>query len=248
MKTYSFLNMKGGVGKTTSSVNISAGLAERGKKVLLVDFDPQANTTSMFLDEEPELSISDLLFNTDQAKEAIISVKENLGLIPATLELAASEMKLKLNQTIPQHNRLKKILDQVKNDYDYCIIDCPPIINTLTINAIIASDTIVVPIKPEKFAVSGFQVTINTIKEISEGFDITPDCKILFTMINRNNTDREVISQLHDAGVFKIYDTQIRYQSKPVTEASLENKLLIEDKKAGVADDYRTLVEELLNE
>lgn len=248
MKTYSFLNMKGGVGKTTSSVNISAGLANKGKKVLLVDFDPQANTTSMFLDDEPKISISDLLFDVEQAKEAIVTVKDNLDLIPATLELAASEMKLKLNQTIPQHNRLKKILDQVKDSYDYCIIDCPPIINTLTINAIIASDTIVVPIKPDKFAVSGFQFTISTIKEISDGFDITPDCKILFTMINRNNTDKEVITQLHEAKAFKIYNTQIRYQSKPVTEASLENKILIEDKTAGVAEDYRSLVKEFIDE
>lgn len=243
MKTISFLNMKGGVGKTTSSLNVATGLAMKGYKTLLIDFDPQANSTSIFINDLPELAINHLIFNPTLTSNAIVSVDENLDLIPSSLDLAMSEMELCLQKKLPQHNRLLKILAEVKN-YEYVIIDCPPIINTLTINAILASDEIIVPIKPDKFAVSGFGITMKNVMEIKENFDCNPKIKVLFTIVSRNNTEKEVINQLSSAT--DTYESRIRNQPKPIAEASLENRVVIKDVKIPVAQDYIALVNEMI--
>lgn len=192
MKTISLLNMKGGVGKTTTSVNLATGLAMKGKRVLLVDFDPQGNTTSIY-DVEYEFNISDVLKGNCTSEEAIVQADQNLWLLPAELELSNTEMEIRLQQNTPQHNRLQKALEKVQNKFDYCIVDCPPIINLLTVNAIIASNLIIVPIKPDKFAISGFSVTMQNIEQIRENWELSLDYKILFTIVNRNNEEQAII-------------------------------------------------------
>lgn len=248
MKVYAFLNMKGGVGKTTSSLNVATGLAMQGNKTLLIDFDPQANTTGTFLkdDEYPSLTIEKLIFDPDQTKSAIIKVEDNLDLIPSSIELAETELELCTQKKMPQHNRLKKILEQVNNEYDYVIIDCQPIINTLTINVILVADQIIIPVKPEKYALNGFKTTLRNISDLKENYEAHAQFKVLVTMKNKNNADKEIVSQLR-ALPLPIYQTEIRYQAKPVADAANNDRLLIKD-KSNVASDYISLVQEIIME
>lgn len=248
MKTYAFLNMKGGVGKTTSSLNVATGLAMNGYKTLLIDFDPQANTTDTFLsdDEYPSITIDKLIFETELTKSAIMHIEENLDLLPSSIDLAETELGLCTQKKMPQHNRLKKIIEQVQNEYDYVIIDCQPIINTLTINIILAADKIIIPIKPEKYALNGFKTTIKNISELKENFEAKAEFKVLITMKNKNNADKDIVNQLRELSL-PMYTTEIRYQAKPVADAANNDRLLIKD-KANVAQDYKELVFEILAE
>lgn len=248
MRVLSFLNVKGGVGKTTTSLNVATGLAAEGKKVLLIDYDPQANSTSVLLSENTtKYTIDELIFEPQLTKKAIITVDKNLDLIASRLHLAYAEAKLANATTLPQQYRLIKIIKELDNNYDFIIIDCPPIINLLTINAILASNSIIIPIKPDKFAVAGFNITIDNIVQIQQNFNVAPSYKVLFTMINRNNMDRDIIEQL--CKVVDVYDTKIRYQAKPITRASLfGTTVIISDEKSNVAKDYKSLISEILEE
>jgi len=239
--------MKGGVGKTTTSVNLATGLAMRGEKTLLVDLDPQSNTTSMYLDEIPDNATSGLLKGEVAAQDTVQLVDDNLWLIPSTLELANTEMELRMQSHIPHHNKLQKALLQIKDQYAYCIVDCPPIINLLTVNAIMASNLIIVPIKPDRFALQGFMVTMQNIEQIRESWDLALDYKVLFSIVNRNNEEREIITQLKSLIPSKTYDTEIRSQPKPIAGASARRRAVIkeEDTKIGVANDFRKLIVEI---
>lgn len=253
MKIISLLNMKGGVGKSTSSLNISGGLANLGKKVLLIDFDPQANTTDILLkDLEPQIAIDQLLFNPEKTIQAIVNINNNLDLIPSSLELADSERQLSNQNKVPQHNRMAKILQQVKDyNYEYVIIDCPPIINLLTINVILVSNKIIVPIKPGKGAIKGYKVTMKNVMEIKENYEVNPTVKILLTSVTRNNTVKLIIDELKhlkNISNLNMYEQYIRFQDKPITTAEMENRLVINDTKTNVANDYIQLVHEIIKE
>lgn len=259
MKTIAFLNMKGGVAKTTTSVNVAVGLAMKGKRVLLVDFDPQSNTTSMFIkikseNNEPfkglEHTISSVLTGESSIEEAMIIVDENLTLIPSDLQLSNTEMALRMQTSVPQHNRLQKALKKVQSKFDYCIIDCPPIINLLTINVIMTSDKIIIPIKPDDFAVYGYDVTTQNIDSIKKGWELDVDYKVLFTIVNRNNEEREIIERVKKDSGGRYYNTTIRSQPKPIAGASRRKVPVVKDKnpKTGVAVDLRAFVDELLEE
>jgi chromosome partitioning protein len=247
MKTVSLLNMKGGVGKTTMSVNLATGLAMSGQRTLLVDLDPQGNTTSLY-DVSTDATTSEIMKGECSIKDVIKEVEKNLSIVPSKLDLVNTEIEIRMQAHAPQHNRLQKALIQIKDDFDYCIVDCPPIINLLTVNAIIASDLIIIPIKPDKFAIQGFAVTTKNIQEIKENWDIKLDWKILFTIVNRNNEEREIISQLRKMVVNQAYKTEIRSQPKPIAGASARNKAVITDTdpKTGVAEDMRRLLDEIM--
>ena len=247
MRTIAFLNIKGGVGKSTTSFNVAVGLADKGKRVLLVDFDPQCNTTSIFCESDPRDTIDNLIKQeiTD-VKEVIISVEENLSFIPSSLLLANTEVSLRTTGVGLLHNKLVKILSKIENEYDYCIIDCAPIINLLTINAIIASDEIIVPIKPDRFALAGFNLTIQNILMIRDNYEIDIDYKVLFTIVNRNNVEKDIIEAVRNSVGNRAFKTQIRNQPKPIAEASTNTQFVIRS-DSSVASDFKELVEEILN-
>lgn len=248
MKKISFLNLKGGVGKTTTSKNVAKGLANAGYKVLLIDMDQQANTTGQFLArDEIRMDMSTLLLNIthENLQQSIHQIDENLFLLPATLKLLAAETELRLRQDIPQQFQLRTIIDAVKKNFDYCIIDCPPILNLITVNIVIASDLIVIPIKVDQYAMDGYATTLEQINNIKRNFHLNVQTKVLFTMVNRNNTDREVIDLFDDATRF---DQTIRYQAKPVTKAGFDKTFVVEDANANVGLDYKQFIEELRRE
>ena len=148
MKTISIMNHKGGTGKTTSSINIGAGLAKKGLKILLLDIDSQANLTEGLGKGDPELSVYDSI--RENKKLPILNVSENLDLVPSSIDLLGAEMEIV--SKIGREQILHKLLKPIRSEYDYIIIDCPPSVGLLTVNAMVASDTILLPLQGEYFA------------------------------------------------------------------------------------------------
>ena len=279
-KTIALLNMKGGVGKTTSSINIATGLANKGNKVLLIDFDPQANSTDILLDIQQEeifindevsdainnfdaVALKDILMRLNKYEYSEVFIDqmlfdpsirqtyqtqvENLHIIPSRLELANAEKTIR-NGNEAIHNRLWNVIKGVKNDYDYILIDCPPIINVLTINVLNAVDEIIAPIKIDRGAEKGLIMTIQELMVIATSYDLDILIRPLFTMVNKNNTQKRRLEVLRSFqnNIVRPIESQIRFQDKPVNESSFKNKLVINDTKANVGQDYRDVVDELI--
>lgn len=243
----SILNMKGGVGKTTTSVNLAQGLGILGYKTLLVDLDPQANSTDMFIDSnDHSYTYIDEILNGEPI-QSYPTKNEGVSIIPSRLDLATTERNILLS-TKAQHNRLYKALRDIKNDFDYIIIDCPPILNLLTVNALNASNEVIIPIKIDKAAQKGFQITLENIKEISDSYDLEIKYRVLFTMVTRTKVDNQKIEEItKECTIKNVIQTRIRNQAKPIKEASYSQGVIV-DGKSGVGCDYLNLVNELLEQ
>ena len=201
--TVVFANQKGGVGKTTSTVNIGAFIAEAGKKVLLVDFDPQGNLSSSVGVRKPEVGVYDVLIGKVKAADAVVPTpQENLFILPSDLKLSGATIEL---ADAPDREQfLKRALAPIENDYDFIFIDCPPSLGVLTINGFVAARSVIVPLQCEFFALEGFlNMLFQTIKRIQAG--LNPQLKvggIMFTMYDsRTRLAQEVIQQVK--GVFR---------------------------------------------
>ena len=217
-KVIALVNQKGGVGKTTSSINLAASLGALGKKVLLVDLDPQGNASTGIGIDKGEIgkSVYDLLIDQAVLKEVIVKTKfKNLYVIPATINLAGADIELmEMSRTEPRFVKgaqLKKYLDEAKEIFDFIIIDCPPSLGILTTNALTASNSVIIPVQCEFFALEGIMQLLNTImlaqKSLNPNLDIEG---VLLTMLdNRTNLGLEVVEEIKSYFKERVYDTII---------------------------------------
>ena len=245
----SVANQKGGVGKTTTTVNLGACLAQDGKKVLLIDSDAQGNATSGLGVRKPDVKqdIYDVLVNEVSIKETIIKTsRENLSIVPATLQLAGAEIEL--TSMMARESRLKSALAEVSDEYDFILVDCPPSLGHLTINAFTASDAILIPVQCEYYALEGLSQLLNTVrldqKHFNPGLEIEG---VLLTMYDaRTNLGAEVVEEVRRYFQEKVYDTIIPRNVR-LSEAPSHGKPIIDyDPRSKGAEVYQALAKEVL--
>ena len=164
-------------------------------------------------------------------------------MIGSSLAVAESELKVRNSFNRNSSNIVKKVLKKLDSKYDYCIIDCAPTINLITLNIIIASDEIIIPIKIDKFALEGYRTTLKNINQIIDDYELDTEVTVLYTMVNRNNIDKQFIQEISG----NRFETTIRHQAKPVTESAFKNEVLIDSSKSSkVKDDYLNLIDEIV--
>ena len=211
-KVVSFSNQKGGVGKTTSCVNISAQIANKGKKVLMIDMDPQGNATSGLGIQKSKIkkTIYDVIIGKCDIKDAIIKTNfKNLSVVPANIDLAGAEIEL--HDLEEAENFTKLALDSIKDSYDYIFIDCPPSLGMLTIKALTASDGVVIPMQCEFYSLEGMSQLLNTVKRIRQLYNPTLQIVgILLTMYNgRLTLTSQVVAELKKYYADKLFRVPI---------------------------------------
>ena len=250
------VNQKGGTGKTTTCENLGAGLVMNGKKVLLVDFDPQASLSISLGYPKPEelpVTIADMMKKVVDEKEirpgeGILHHEEGMDLMPSSIEL--SGMEVALVNTISRETVLKEYLESVKRDYDFVLLDCSPSLGMLTINAMAAADTLLIPVQASYLPAKGLEQLLQTVNKVQR--QINPRLKIegiLLTMVDARTNDAKEISELIRnayGGKIKVYDTEIP-RSVRASEISKEGTSIFKHDPGGkVADAYRELTREVV--
>jgi chromosome partitioning protein len=251
VKVIAIANQKGGVGKTTTSVNLSACLAELGKKVLLVDVDPQGNSTSGFGFNKSIITrcTYDALVNDTPVESIIVQTQiENLTLLPATIQLAGAEIELV--SIMSRENKLKRALDKVKYSYDYVIIDCPPSLGLLTINSLTAANSVLVPIQCEFYALEGLSQLMNTITLVQKNLNpaLTLEGVVLTMFDARTNLSIQVVDEVKNHFRHKVYQTIIPRNVR-LSEAPSHGQPVIKyDPKSKGAEVYFDLAKEVIGD
>ena len=255
-KVIALVNQKGGVGKTTSSINLSASLGVLGRKTLLIDLDPQGNSTTGLGIEKGDIqnSIYDLLIDTASLKEVIIKTKfRNLYIIPATISLAGADIELmeksRLDDQFAKNSQLKKQLDIAKEKFDYIIIDCPPSLGILTTNALTAADSVIIPVQCEFFALEGIMQLLNSIMLAQKTLNPTLDIEgVLLTMLdNRTNLGLEVVQDIKSYFKERVYDTIIPRLVKLSESPSHGKPIIAYDPKSRGSEAYLNLAKEVIS-
>lgn len=251
MKKVCIFNQKGGVGKTTTNINLCAYLAMEGYKVLTIDIDPQGNTTSgLGLDKRNlEMSMYDVITSDASLKDIILKSElvQNLYIAPSTMELAGAEVEVirKENREVILSNKIKEIED----DYDFIFIDCPPSLGVLTINALTSVQSVLIPIQCEFYALEGVGQLINTIKlvkkSLNEGLEIEG---VVMTMYDyRTNLSNEVFEEVKNFFNDKVYKTTISRNIRLAEAPSFGLPIMLYDEKCKGADSYKALTKEFLS-
>ena len=252
MQTLSFINQKGGVGKTTSAIEIASRLADKQKKILCIDADPQGNMTYIygFAPDSIKHGLKDVFDGAISIKQAAVSTNENTDLVPNNILMAnADRQYIGINSM----RILKKALQDVSSEYDYCIIDSPPTLGIINWNVLIASDYIVVPVNANALSIQGLRALSETINEVKESSN--PSLKILGLLVTRYNPrtrlskeaipDLEMISSKFLST--KVFESKIR-QSVAIEDAQANRNSTVKGKKSPISKDYDALFEEILKE
>ena len=248
-RTIAIANQKGGVGKTTSSVNLSACLAYLGQKVLLIDIDPQGNATSGVGVNKGDVDqcIYDVLIDDVNIKDIVMETKvENLHVVPATISLAGAEIELV--STMSREVRLKNAIEEIKGMYDYIIIDCPPSLGLLTINSLTASDAIIIPVQCEYYALEGLSQLLSTIRLVQKhlNHDLMIDGVLLTMLDARTNLGIQVIEEVKKYFQDKVYRTIIPRNVRLSEAPSHGEPIIIYDAKSKGAEMYLELAREVI--
>lgn len=248
-KSIAVFNQKGGVGKTTTVINLSACLASKGKEVLMIDIDPQGNTTSGIGIDKNDLqyTIYDVLINGMEAKECILDTnQENLYILPSSVQLAGAEIELTaINK---RELKLRECIDSIKENYDYIFIDCPPSLGLLSINALSAVDSVLIPIQCEYYALEGVSQLMNTIKLVKK--NLNPELEIEGVVLSmfdgRTNLSIQVVDEVKKYFRGKVYTTMIPRNVRLAEAPSYGMSILQYDVKSKGAEAYQELADEFI--
>lgn len=248
-KIISVVNQKGGVGKTTTAVNLAAALGLQKQSVLMVDIDPQGNCTSGFGIEKQTLENSsyEVLIDREPARNAILTTKfKNVDILPASMDLAGAELEL---VDIPgRQARLKEALDTIRDDYDYILLDCPPSLGLITLNALTASDSFLVPIQCEYYALEGLSQLLNTVKTIKRLYNPSIDLEgVVLTMFDpRLNLTQQVVAEVKKYFPNKVFETAIPRNVRLSEAPSFGMPVLYYDRGSKGSMAYIALARELI--
>ena len=244
VKTIAVVNHKGGVGKTTTTLNLGKALSLLGQKVLIVDIDPQANLSQSLKIEDPERSVYHSI--TERSPVPIQEVTEDLHIVPASLDLSSAEVKLIAE--VNGYFRLKEGLESVQDNYSFILIDCPPSLGILTINALIAASEVIIVVQSQYLAIKGLSTVMDLIEELRK--NLNNKLKImglLLTQINRTVVSKSIVESVQGNYEDEVFQTQIRQNVALVEASTVGQDIFDYDENSNAAQDYMSLAKEILN-